>query len=646
MGRNMGPRVLPDEPSPASFNVARHIGRYGLVLELADETWVGVVLEGADRGRLVRVRLVSARSFADDELALLKRAGLTAMVIRHPKVLATLDFAAEGDDVAAVSEYVEGESLRALQQQAARAGTPLPPAVALAVVRDMVAALRAARDQWKQMIRSGDALADAVHGGVDPSGIIVAAFGDTMLAEVGMAGTLARRPEALREPSALVYRAPEQLSQGRGFAERCDVFSVGVIAWELLANRPLFGDPSRLQGSVAQDPLELEKQVLTGPIPPLDTIRGRSEVPGAVVDLLRNALLRDPLKRYSSLDKLALAIDQLPSELFASAAQITAAVDRLARSSLEARRDSLDAALGAETVREGSGPQSRRSTARPPSGTQAARVHVPRHGVPRLDEVGDGVPPMAERAVARRRRSLEPGADEPLPVDPRAEPDGPPAPRVESLFPPSTKSQAPPRAEVRPQDVEPEPVRVLADSVDTELEPQSDAHPDTLVVQPDELASGEASPFEALADDEQAAPPERLQPAAAPSSPPVAAAAPGRRNALWLALGGVALALALFVALGRGGAASDDPPATARPTAEPRPPSPQPEAPAGQPGPREPQPPAAPAPDAATPEPAAVEPAQKPRVKLPRVPPAAKPAESPSATPSAQPTEPFRPSEI
>lgn len=645
MGRNMGPRALPDEASPASFDVARRVGRYGLVLEVDDETWVGVVLEGADRGRLVRVRLVSARNLADDELALLKRAGLTAMVIRHPKVLATLDFATEGDDVAAVSEYVEGESLRALQRLAARAGAPLPPAVALAVVRDMIAALRAARDQWKQMIRSGDTLADAVHGGLDPRGIIVATFGDTMLAEVGMAGTLARRPEALREPSALAYRAPEQLSQGRGFAERCDVFSVGVIAWELLANRPLFGDPARLERSSAQDPLELEKQVLTGPIPPLDTIRGRSDVPGAVVDLLRNALLRDPLKRYSSLDKLALAIDQLPSELFASAAQITAAVDRLARSSLEARRDSLDAALGAETVREGSGPQSRRSTARPPSGTQAARVHVPRHGIPRFDEGGDGATPTAERAAARRRRSLEPGADEPLPVDPRAEPDGPPAPRVESLFPPSTKSQAPPRAEVRPDDVEPEPISMLPDSVGTELTPERDAEPDTLVVQPDELASGEVS-LEALADDEQTAPPERLQPAAAPSSPPVAAAAPGRRNALWLALGGAALALALFVALGRGGAASDDPPATARPTAEPRPPSPQPEAPAGQPGPREPQPPAAPAPDAATPEPAALEPAQKPRVKLPRVPPAAKPAESPSATPSAQPSEPFRPSEI
>lgn len=395
----------------------RRIGRYGLVVDLEAEfgqRWVGVVTEGPERGRLVLIRRFPTDGLAPSELQRLTRAGITAMVIRHPKVAAVLDVVAEGGHLAVVSEYVEGESLRNLQRLAAASDSPLPPPVVLSILHDAIEALRGARDQWKQMVRGNEeTLGDAVHGGLAPDSVLIAAFGDTMLTEVGLAGAMVQHSSALRSPALLPYRAPEQLSRGRGMAERCDVFSLGVIAWELLANRPLFGHRDRFTRAASADAEELERSLFSGAIPPLDRLpRQGAPIAPAVVDLLRNALLRDPLKRIPSLDRFAGDVGGLPRELFASPEQVAVALDRLARSALQARRDALELEVGVDSVRESNPPASRRSTARPATGSNVARIEVPRLGAPNLDKLfASAVPPPAfpsQEAPTGRRRTPPP----------------------------------------------------------------------------------------------------------------------------------------------------------------------------------------------------------------------------------------------
>ncbi|MEZ4225554.1 MAG: hypothetical protein R3B13_31670 [Polyangiaceae bacterium] len=322
------------------------LGRYQALTELGctlGRRWVGVVVSGAERGRNVLLHQLPTGSLALPELQLLNRAAVTAMVIRHPSVARVLDVVEDGGGLTVVSEYAEGESLARLQRAAIEKGAPFPASVALSILRDVVEALRASGDQWGQMVRPADAaLTGAVFGGLLPDGVWITSTGRTLLMEVGILGTLIRQPSVLRHAAVLPYRAPEQITRGLSNTGRCDVFSAGTLAWELMANRPLFGEPERFEREAVEATEAQEHSLLHGPITPLDRLPGAGTVSPVVVDMLRNMLLRDPLKRYPSLDKLAASIAEISRSLFASDDQLAAYLERSSGQDLAARRELLE----------------------------------------------------------------------------------------------------------------------------------------------------------------------------------------------------------------------------------------------------------------------------------------------------------------
>lgn len=373
-----------------------HIGRYELALSLGQgplgELWAGAATDGPEQGRVVSIRRIRFGGTAPALRKLSARAAESARSLRHPKVAAVLEVLERDDELVIVSEHVDGESLAALMKQAINAKSPIPPGAALAIVRDAADALIATRDHFGK-----DPSAPEPFGGLVPDGLAVAAFGETMLTEPGV---LAALGDAAVRYAALPYRAPEQLGVPPRRDERADVYSLGVLLWEMLANRPLFRSraPSDTEAET-----ELRRLVLSGPIPPLDTLpRQGAPLPSSLVVLVGRALFRDPEQRFPSLSAFREAFDELPRDLIAPPEQVVVTLERLARNTLEARRATL---TQMSEGRLSFSPESTRATARPAAPDAPVAVVMP--ALASLDSFA------TQEAPTKPRRKLTPVA---LPV--------------------------------------------------------------------------------------------------------------------------------------------------------------------------------------------------------------------------------------
>jgi serine/threonine-protein kinase len=96
------------------------------------------------------------------------------------------------------------------------------------------------------------------------------------------------------------YMAPEQVEGGRQIDARCDIWALGVVMYELLAQQPAFS---------GETPHSLCLQILAAPIKPLSELR--PELPAALVYVVERCLERDPDRRFANVAELAEALAPL-----------------------------------------------------------------------------------------------------------------------------------------------------------------------------------------------------------------------------------------------------------------------------------------------------------------------------------------------
>ncbi len=170
--------------------------------------------------------------------------------LAHPGIVAVHDFGERERRCYLVMEYVDGANLRALL----RAGL-LPARQALDIVRQLCVALQFAHDEG------------VVHRDIKPENVLVDSAGRVKIADFGLAKLLgAPAQEALTSAGQVMgtphYMAPEQLEHPRDVDHRADLFSLGVVFYEMLTGElPLgrFAPPSeRVQVDVRLDEIVLK----------------------------------------------------------------------------------------------------------------------------------------------------------------------------------------------------------------------------------------------------------------------------------------------------------------------------------------------------------------------------------------------------
>jgi serine/threonine-protein kinase len=206
--------------------------------------------------------------------------------LTHPAVARLYDFLADGDHRIVVLEYVDGLPLHRLRALLKTHGRALPDQAAVYIAWRVFGALAAAHgalDASTGRVRS------VVHQDINPSHVLVPWDGHVKVGNFGIAVALARGPRA---ESGLLqgtygYAAPEQ-ARGVAASTRSDVYSAGLILWELLAGRKAIIRGSTRESSVVEAVAKAE-------FPPLHELR--PDLSKAVLSAVSRALEPDPDKR-------------------------------------------------------------------------------------------------------------------------------------------------------------------------------------------------------------------------------------------------------------------------------------------------------------------------------------------------------------
>jgi serine/threonine protein kinase len=278
------------------------VGRYALFDQFAAGGMATVHLGRLDGAggfsRVVAIKRLLPHFVQNEDFTqmLLKEARLAARV-RHPNVVPTVDVVASKGDVLLVLEYVHGESLSTLcriQARERREHVPLDIAVGimLGVLQGLHAVHEATDEQGRPL--------GLVHRDVSPPNVIVGADGLTRVLDFGIAKALEHiedsNPNRVKGKSG--YMSPEQI-RGERLTQRSDVFSAGIILWELLATRRLF--------TAEQDTDRMQK-ILDGGYPTPGS--HRPNMPAALDEVAMRALALDPGQRFASAHEFASALEQ------------------------------------------------------------------------------------------------------------------------------------------------------------------------------------------------------------------------------------------------------------------------------------------------------------------------------------------------
>lgn len=292
--------------------------------------------------------------------------------IRHPNVVTVYDVG-EDDGVMWMSmEWVEGESLHSIIAEAGKRRA-IPPEMAVRIIADVASGLHAAHE----LRDASGALRGVVHRDISPHNILIGTNGVVKLVDFGVAKAFGRVSESTRAgqlKGKFGYMSPEQ-ALGKPIDRRSDIFSLGIVLFELTTSRRLFR---------GETDVETLRYITTADVPRPSSVD--SSYPPELEAIVLRALARDPDARYQSALELGNELNAFlkSRRIVVPQSGIAALLKRVVGTRIEQRRRAVRAVLEL-MVREGAAEQELLSSdpAFTPTGHErgrksSARVHAAR----------------------------------------------------------------------------------------------------------------------------------------------------------------------------------------------------------------------------------------------------------------------------
>lgn len=259
--------------------------RYRLLTEIGAGK-MAVVFRGEDtwRGRPVAVKVLR-QAYVENEafLARLHSQAQALASLVHPNIVATYEVGQDGDCHYLVMELVEEPTLKEL----IRVGIPFSIGQALDIVIQICNAVGHAH-------RVG-----MVHGDIKPQNVFVSPDGRVKVADFGIACALS--PASVVEGEILWgtphYFSPEQAA-GEGVSPASDVYSIGVLVYEMLTGHP----PFEAETGVGTALKHLREE-------PVSLRQLNPDVPLQVERIVRKVMAKEPAARYRTADQLGRILD-------------------------------------------------------------------------------------------------------------------------------------------------------------------------------------------------------------------------------------------------------------------------------------------------------------------------------------------------
>ena len=292
------------EAHPAPRELPKQFGRYRIQSRLGFGG-MGSVFLARDTQLDRDVALKVPRLTADPTGTLVERfnrEARAAATLNHPNICPIFDVGqVDGVHFIAMA-YVEGKPLTAYIES----GKQQPERQVALVVRKVALALQEAHGRG------------IVHRDLKPANIMIDRRGEPIVMDFGLACRVDDGSTRLTQDGVLVgtpaYMSPEQIDQRAPVGPAADIYSLGVVLYELLTGCCPF------QGNV----VSVIGQVLHAEPKPLSKLR--PDVSAAMSELCGRAMAKDPLLRFPTMKDIAMALGMLLKQESGSGAGVTAAV--------------------------------------------------------------------------------------------------------------------------------------------------------------------------------------------------------------------------------------------------------------------------------------------------------------------------------
>ena len=321
-------------PDTGQFlQLPRPLGPYLLVHRLAKggmgEVYLAKHVGFADIEKYCVVKTMRSRYTKDSEyVARFVDEARIVVQLGHRNICQVFDVGKLGEQYYLAMELVAGRDVRTLEGRARELGHPLPEPVVLHLVCEVLESLDYAHRHAHPL--TGEPL-NLVHRDVSPQNVMVNFEGEVKLIDFGLAQSSLRREQTNPEVvlGKLAYMSTEQL-HGRELDGRSDLFSVSVMAYELLTGERYYAGMSQ------SDMWDAVSQGTHAP-------RRLHELPAELRAVLARGLAKDREQRYATCAEMkdALAAYQRARGMSAGARELRQIMEQLFASDRQALRELL-----------------------------------------------------------------------------------------------------------------------------------------------------------------------------------------------------------------------------------------------------------------------------------------------------------------
>lgn len=271
-------------------------GRYILLEKLAAggmaEVFLAKSVGAGGIGRFVAIkRILPQFSENTDFIAMFKEEAKLVMNLNHSNIVQIFDFGVENGQFYLAMEFVEGQNLRQSLNHMKKTEKEFSIAQVCYLVREIAAGLDHAH---RCLDHSTGKPLNLVHRDMSPQNVMVSFEGEVKIVDFGIAKA-ETQVESTRTGTIkgkFSYMSPEH-ADGQVVDQRTDIFSLGIIFWELLAKERLFTGASEAA---------ILKKIRDCQIPDLRRIN--PSIPPELEKVCRKALARDRNQRYTYADEM------------------------------------------------------------------------------------------------------------------------------------------------------------------------------------------------------------------------------------------------------------------------------------------------------------------------------------------------------
>ncbi len=277
----------------------RPFGHYFILEKIAQggmaEIFKGLTYDFSGLKKFIVIKRILPHIAANkDFIRMLIDEAKIAVRLNHGNIAQTFDLGKVADDYFIVMEYVDGRTISQIFKKSVEMKQPLPVPMAAYVVSELANGLDY---MHRRRDEAGRAL-EIVHRDISPQNVIVTYSGNVKIVDFGVAKAASKLSEM--ESGVLkgkfAYMSPEQ-TEGKPIDHRSDIFSTGVVLWEILTGRRLFKKKSNAET------IDSVQHMMVYP-----PSAYRNDIPSDLDEIAMCALDRDPTKRFGNAADMSLAL--------------------------------------------------------------------------------------------------------------------------------------------------------------------------------------------------------------------------------------------------------------------------------------------------------------------------------------------------